>query len=155
MAALSADVQIAQQGPVIKHGVKAIGADTFYAGAAVFADATNGKAQVVPEAGDIFIGICAEQKVVSAADEIVNIYVSGLFLIPFATPAEANVGEMIMLDISATQSDNFADWIPQSDTTAAANDIGLGRCVSIDSGGDGWVYVQPGILYVATAGWGG
>ena len=69
MAALTADVHIPHLGTPTKIAVKAVGADTFFAGALVFADGTNGKAQVVPAATDAFLGICAKQVVAAAARE--------------------------------------------------------------------------------------
>lgn len=152
MAVLTRDVQIPIKGPFIKHGIPCVGADTFYAGAILYGDDTNGKCQAVPASGDKFVGICAEQVVATAADTIIPVYIWGLMLIPYASAAQADVGEVCMMDISAAQTDNPADLVVG---TVGAGDIGIGRVVSIE-GSAGWVLVDVNLgVYVATAGWGG
>ena len=152
MAALTADTMVETKNPT-KHGIEAVGADTFYGGALVFGDATNGKAQVVPAAGDVFLGICAQQKVVEAADEIVEVYCEGMALLPIDSVAQSNVGDTVFLDIGTDQSDNPADLsmsAPGGEAGLAANDILIGKIISIQDG-KAWVRLDPGKLYDATS----
>lgn len=138
MAALTADVQIPALGATaVKLALPAVGADTFYAGALVYADATNGKCQVTMAAGDRFLGICAKQKVVAAADELVDVYVDGIFLLPFNGAAVDDVGEKVWMDTDVA-TDNPADLLPDADITLAANDVLIGKCLGL-SGSSGWV----------------
>ena len=158
MAALTADAHIPHKGNLdeFKIAVKAITADTFYAGAFVYGDAANGKAQVsVPAAGDVFLGICAKQVVAAAADDLVEIYTGGLWALAFLTPAEGDVGDVCVMDISGTPTDNQADAETGADATLAANDILIGKILAIDieETTRGWVLLQPGYIYSATLGW--
>jgi len=158
MAALSADVDHPHKGNLedYKISVKAVGADTFYKGACVYADAATGKAQVsVPEAGDVFLGICAKQVVATAADDLVDIYAGGLWALNMTTPAEGDVGDACFMDISGTRTDNPADAIFPGDQALAANDILIGKLLAIDveETTRGWVLLQPGWIYSATLGW--
>ncbi len=159
MAALTADVHIPHLGTPTKLSVKAIGADTFFAGALVFADSANGKAQVVPATGDAFLGICAKQ-VVAATDDLVEIYIDGTHAIAFAGAAEADVGNVVVIDIGGgTLTDNEADVVSAADATVAAADILIGKCVGLnaDEPARGWVqlHVTSGIATSAAIGWGG
>ena len=93
MGALTADVHISHRGVAKKITVKAIGADTFFAGSLVFADKDNGKAQLLPASGDHFLGICTKQVIATAADDLVEIYSHGEFALSFIGAAEADVGD--------------------------------------------------------------
>jgi hypothetical protein len=133
MAALAADAHHPHKGNLedFKLAVKAVGADTFYAGALVFGDASNGKAQVTCASGDTFLGICARQVVATAADDLVEIYTAGLWLLPVTGAAEGDVGELVCVDISAN-SDNPADLLVFADLTPATNDLAIGEVKAID-----------------------
>jgi hypothetical protein len=157
MAALSADVDLPHKGDLSEHkiSVKSITADTFYKGALVFADATNGKAQVsTPAAGDVFLGICAKQ-VVAETDDLVDIYTGGLWAIPFVGAAEGDVGDVCIVDVGTTPTDNPAETVTGADATLAANDLLIGKIIAIDIEEitSGWVQLRPGWLYSATLGW--
>ena len=131
MADLSQDNQMPCYGDPIKIEVPAVGADTFYKGSLVFADASNGKAQVDGlAAGDFFLGICAEQTVADAADDLVPIYVTGVWGFKISGTTAADVGHSAVVDISA-DSCNPDDVISGIDATEAAGDIRLGGILSV------------------------
>lgn len=141
MAALTASVHLPYMGLATKIEVPAIGADTFYAGALVYADATNGKAQVGSlAAGDFFIGICAKKTVTTAADDLVPIYVNGVVGFPISGTTSADIGKLTVIDASAI-TDNPADVKCSADITDAANDICLGQICSVL---DGYAYTDLG-----------
>lgn len=143
MAALSADTHLQHKGNLdwCKLTVKAVGADTFYAGALVFGDATNGKAQVTCGSGDTFLGICAKQVVATAADDPVEIYTAGLWALPVTGAAEGDVGEFVCVDISAN-SDNPADLVVFADLTPATNDLAIGEFKGVDINNTSLAWVQ-------------
>ena len=155
MAALTADVHHPRRGNVKKITVKAIGADTFFAGALVFADASLGKAQVVPASADHFLGICVQQVVATAADDLVEIYSEGEFALAFAGAAEADVGDAVVIDVSGTKTDNAEDIVSAADATVAAGDILVGRCVSLneDQTSLGWIELHKGGGVANLLGW--
>jgi len=157
MAALAVDIDSPHKGPLTKLTVKAVGADTFYKGAFVFGDAANGKAQVTaPATGDVFLGVCAEQVVATAADDPVDIYVEGTFAFAMATPVEGDVGDVCVVDIAGgTNTDNPADAVTGNDATLAATDILIGKILAIDieETTRAWVKIDPGWIYSTTIGW--
>jgi hypothetical protein len=158
MAALSADLVLNYQGAQpTKIPVPMISALTFYKGALVFADGASGKAQILPASGDVFLGICAEQVVGTAADEIVEIYVDGVWLLPYTTPANGDEGGMCKVDMGGTLSDNIADCNGPA-TAAAAGDIAIGVILAVGTSFEstvGWVKLMPGFVFdpVAGSGW--
>ena len=156
MAALEADVHIPHLGTPTKISVKAIGADTFFAGALVFADGTNGKAQVVPAATDSFLGICAKQVVATAADDLVEIYVDGIHALAFTGVAEADVGQTVVVDMTGTLSDNETDLVSAADATIVAGDILVGKCIGINAEETtrGWVMLHTPSGVANVLGWG-
>lgn len=157
MAALAADVNCSVLGTPIYASFSANGADVFYQGAVVFID-TGGGVQVVPAAGDRCVGICTKQQTITAAAQLVEVMVFGLIWLPVGTNiAAADEGNLCVLDIGSTQSDNPADFVSDLDITAAGDDASLGRILRVTST-QMLVFVTPGTtgqLYVATAGWGG
>jgi len=157
MAAMTADGLMPHKGTPTKLTVKAITGDVFYKNALVYADATTGKAQVsVPAAGDVFIGICAEQVTTTAQNDPVDIYIDGVFAMAIETPAEGDVGDTAVVDISdAGRTDNQTDAMTGTDATLAANDILLGKILAIDAEetGRAWVQIEPGWIYSTTLGW--
>ena len=157
MAALAADTLMPHKGTPTKLSVACTGADVFYKNAIVYADAA-GTAQVTAPAGaggDYFLGICAEQVTTTAAGDLVDIYVDGLFAIAFLTPDEADVGDVCVADISGTPTDNQADLETGADATLVGNDILIGKILAIDAEETtrGWVQIQPGWIYSAALGW--
>jgi hypothetical protein len=155
MAALTGDAAYCSSvGDTTEVGFSANAADTYYKGALVFID-TGGGVQVVPAAGDMCIGISPSQQVIAAASDEVQVLVRGLVWLPVGSGiAAADEGDMLIMDISATQSDNPADCISAGDATGlAANDIAIGRILRATSTkmlihiGDG-----TGEIYNATIG---
>jgi hypothetical protein len=156
MAALTADVHIPHLGTPTKIAVKAVAADTFYAGALVFADGTTGKAQVVPAATDSFLGICAAQVVATAADDLVEIYVDGIWALAFTGVAEVDVGQTVVVDMSGgALSDNEADLVSAADATIVAGDILIGKCIGInqEDTSRGWVQLHTPSGIANVLGW--
>ena len=154
--ALTADVHIPFLGAVPrKLTVKAIGADTFFAGALVFADGTSGKAQVVPAATDHFLGICVKQ-VVAATNDAIEIYIDGVFALKFAGVAEADVGDTVVVDMSGgALSDDHEDLVSAADATIVAGDVLIGQCMGITTGDTaaGWVVLHQGGSVCNVLGW--
>jgi len=156
MAALTADVDIPHLGTPTKLSVKCVGADTFFKGALVFADGTNGKAQAVPAATDSFLGICAENTVTTAADELVPIYLDGVWALAFTGVAEVDVGQTVVVDMTGTLSDNETDLVSAADATIVAGDILVGKCVGINETDTtrGWVMLHTPSGVANVLGWG-
>jgi len=126
MAVLAADANAETVGTPTKISLSANGADVFYRGAVVFID-TGGGAQVVPAAGDRVAGLCCQQQTTTAAGDEVEVYSEGLFWLPVGTNiTAADEGELLILDIGTTQSDNPGDFVSAGDTTLAANDAAVG-----------------------------
>ena len=158
MAALTGSVDLQHKGNLDKWklSVKAVGADTFYAGALVYGDATNGKAQAVPVATDYLLGICAKTKVVTAADQMVEIYTGGLWAIPCTVAiVEGDVGDVLIMNIGTTQSDNPADLVTGTAATTGANDPLFGKILAVDATDVTrcWAMLTPGWIYSTTLGW--
>lgn len=149
MSARTADVDIPHLGKLTKITVNAVaGGDTFYQGSLVFADSSDGLAQLVPASGDTFLGICAEQTVAAAGDPV-PIYIDGVWALKFTGVAAADVGHMVGIDISGTKSDNEEDIVAAADfaaAEAAVGDILVGKCVGINTADTtrGWVYLHHG-----------
>ena len=123
MAALTGGADLQHKGNLEKWklSVKAVGADTFYRGALVYGDATNGKAQAVPAAGDVLLGVGAKTVVAAAADELVEIYTGGLWGFACTVAVvEGDVGDILIMDIGTTQTDNPADLVTGTAATTAA-----------------------------------
>lgn len=149
MAALAQDANVCQVGG---GGVKVVGpahqADTFYAGALLFAlnIGTTGKVSCVPTSGtaERFLGICSKRQVTTAADQLVEYFVSGIFLFPaIGTIAATDIGSYLTADKSGTISDNPADLVSSLDITAATGDCVIGRIVGMD--GSSNLYVDIGV----------
>ena len=155
MAGLTADVHIPHLGTPTKIALKAIGADTFFGGAMVFADGTSGKLQAVPAATDHFIGICAKQAVITAADQLVEVYIDGVHALAFTGVAEADVGNVVVVNMDGTLSDNEADLESAADATIVAGDILIGKCIGInrDETTRGWVQLHVGSSVANVLGW--
>jgi len=166
MAALTTAVHHEHKGNLDKWkiGVKAIGADTFYAGALVYADVTSGKAQVTAATGgnwadtDKFIGICAKTTVVTAADQLVEIYTGGLWsFLCDTTPVEGDVGDVLCMEADTLLTDNPADLATGAAAGLDDGDPLIGKIIAIDARDSNycWVAIDPGWNYEATGvlGW--
>lgn len=141
MAALTAEVHVPHNAGAHKIGLPAE-TGTYYGGSIVFTDATSGLASnpsiAAFAAGDVILGICAKTKVVAVDGELVEVYIDGVFLVPFVGAATADAGDTVMADTSATPTDNPADLVSGADGTPAAGDALLGQCLGI-VGSAGWV----------------
>jgi len=151
MAALATDVNFRTYGACNKFTFSGNVADIHYAGALLFTD-TGGGVQAVPAAGDYFAGIVSKQQTVVTAGDPVEAYVDGIFLLPTGTNiAAADEGDLAVIDISGTLSDNPADLVSNLDVTGAANDIVIGRILRVTTEGM-WVKLEPK-LCVTNVGW--
>jgi hypothetical protein len=155
MAALSADVHIPHLGTPTKMTVRALGADTFYAGSLVFADSTGGLAQLVPAVNDTFLGICAKQVTTTAALDPVEIYVDGIHALAFIGAADVDAGKVVFQDIDGTQSDNETDLVAELDGPPVAGDILIGKCLGLNTEetSRGWVLLHTASGSANVLGW--
>lgn len=145
MAALAADVNCSAVGKTCNLQLSANGADTFYRGAIVFSDATNGGVQAVPAAGDRAVGVIPYQQTTTASGDEVEVIVEGFVWLPVGTNiTAADEGNVLTLDIGTTQSDNPADFESAEDLTLAANDVAAGRIIRVTST-QMLVYIGPGV----------
>jgi len=144
MAVLAADVHIPHLGNPTKVPVRVAGADTFYAGACVFAVVATGYAVCLPAASTPFLGICTRHFTTTAAGDYIEIWVNGVFKFPVLTAAIAigSMGDMVICDATAagTLTDNVKDYVVDKVATLAATDILIGQIVGLNA--DGTTYVQ-------------
>lgn len=151
MAALAADAIFRWQGNPTKFVFSGNVADIHYAGALLFID-TGGGVQAVPAAGDMFAGIVTKQQTVVNAGDPVEAFIDGLFLLPTGTNiTAADEGDLAVIDLSGTLSDNPADLVSNLDVTGAATDIAIGRIYRVTTEGM-WVKLEPR-LCVTNVGW--
>lgn len=159
MAVLAADLNGSTKGSSTIFGFPCSGADIFYRGALLWIDltsggATVGQAQVASiAAGDKIVGIVTKQQTTTVAGQFVDAWVSGIISMPLGTGLTlADIGDLLVHDISATQTDNPLDCLPHGDVTLAANDIAVGRIMFADAVN---MYIQLdswcGRIYDATA----
>lgn len=156
MGVLTTDVDIPHLGDVVKITVNALsGGDTFYKGALVFADSSLGLAQVLPAAGDSFLGICAENTVAAAGDPV-PIYITGTWALKFTGAAAVDVGQTVVVDMSGgALSDNEEDLVSAADATIVAGDILVGKCIGINTADTsrGWVMLHTPSGIANALGW--
>lgn len=130
MAALAADINVSSLGTPLKAEFSCNAADTHYQGSIVYVD-TAGGAQVTAAAGDRVVGISTTKQVTTAAGQLIEVYINGLFWVPLGTNiAAADEGERLVSD-GPTNSDNFADMVAAGDITLAANDACVGRIIRV------------------------
>lgn len=159
MAALTGDANVNFEGTPKKTTMYAAAAYTFRKGSLVWVDRTSGGATVgyvqntSIAAGDRILGICAEAVTTTAIGDPVSVYVDGVFSLPKAAgTTAADVGDYLIHDISATQTDNPADCVAGVDATVAANDVMVGRILRIENG-QVVIDLKPGAIYDALIGW--
>lgn len=150
--ALTADVHIPHKGTPTKVAIPAIGADTFFAGALVYADDANGKVQAVPAAGDVFLGIVAKQVVATAANDLVEVYVDGIHALAYGSAAEGDQSASICLNIGTTQSDDEGDMSALDLAGLATDDILIGKMIAMNAEetSRAWVRLIPGFKWEDT-----
>jgi hypothetical protein len=131
MADLAADNQMPHMGTPTKLRMPCAAATTFYKGALVWAAAASGKAVTDAfSAGDLFLGICAKKVVTTAADQMVEVFVDGIWGFKISGTTSADMGHKAIIDASA-DSNNPDDVISTIDATEAAGDILLGGILTV------------------------
>ena len=149
MAVLAVDANVSLVGGGTKVSGPAHQADIFYAGAILFAlnVGTTGKISCVPTSGvnERFIGICSKKQTTTAADQLVEYYVGGIFLFPtIAAIASTDIGSWLVCDKSGTASDNPADLVFAGDITPVTGDAVIGRIVGMDGSSNIYVDTDQG-----------
>ena len=127
-------------------GVKVMGpcaaaGDIFYPGAILFsakieASSPTGKINALPTSGILerFAGICSKLQTTTAADQLVEYYVGGVWLFPaIAAVSSADIGSWLICDKDGTLSDNPADLVSSNDVTKTTGDAVIGRIVGMDA----------------------
>lgn len=144
MAAMTVDQMLPSFGPLTKIDIEVVGADTFFAGAVVFADDTTGLAQVGSlNVADHIIGFSPYNQQPTVANELITLIRRGIIGIPISGTTVADIGRYCVLDSSAI-TDNPADLQASGDLTDAADDIALGTIVTVLNG---FAYVDLGIFF--------
>ena len=155
MAALTKDSIFRYLGNPVKMSFSSNQAATapFYAGSLVYID-TAGGVQSVPAVADIFIGISPKQQAVAIGAEV-EVLVDGIFLLPLGgSITAANEGDVLIHDVSATQSDNPTDTAAYAATTVAvggSSDQIIGDILRVTTEGM-WVKLTPGKTIKTDAG---
>lgn len=106
----------------------------FYRGAAVGLDSSDQNAQPL-EDGDVFLGICLENKTIgdTGSVEVVKVQVGGLVELPLTSVAKADVGK----SVHATDDGTF--------TLTSSGNAQIGRIVHVPATGTCWVIMKrPG-----------
>lgn len=136
MADLAANVLgMSHQGNVTIIAFPAEAAGTFYKGQCVCLETTGGKLSLGGfSAHDIFVGFCAEYKVVAAADEEVAVAINGVWTFTNGNVAIAEAGDPIYFDASA-DSNNPADLDSATGITEADGDSPVGMLLRVFSSG--------------------
>jgi predicted RecA/RadA family phage recombinase len=114
---------------------------TFYRGAAVGLDATDQNVQPL-EDGDVFLGICLENKTIGATGgvETVKVQVGGVVKLPVTSVAKANIGA----GVYATDDGTFI-------LTSTGN-ASIGRVIHVPATGTAWVMLKmPGEALLTTS----
>ncbi len=151
MAALAADSPFRFLGSPTKFVFSGNTADIHYAGALLYID-TGGGVQAVPAAGDMFVGIVTKQQTVVNAGDPVEAFIDGVFLLPTgASITAADEGDLLIMDLSDTTTDNPADLESNLDATGVANDPAVARILRVTTEGM-WVKLEPR-LCVTNVGW--
>lgn len=140
MANVSTSKPIKYYGAPVKVDVPVEAAATYYEGQLVFRDLTHGYAVQTPASEDTFIGICAEGKTVTAAGDLIPVYVSGIFGFKVSGTTVADIGRTACIDASGI-TNNPDDVVCTTDITEAADDQAIGRIVTVI---DSHAYVQLG-----------
>lgn len=153
MSVLAADINVSTLGTPVKATFSNNTAtEIYYRGALVYID-TGGGVQVVPAAGDRFLGISPMKQSVTTGEEV-EVYVKGLFWMPLcANSSAADEGDLVVLDMGSTQSDNIADCVCATDITAATTDVIIGQILRVKTAAM-LIAITPGLagrIYASTA----
>lgn len=132
MAALSADIMLPTYGDAMPIDVPCNAAGTFFNGQCVFVDATSGKAVVTPGSADRFIGFSAKNQTTTAADQLIQVYVDGIFGVLVSGSNAADIGKTCCVDNSAI-TNNPSDLVVTTDITEAVSDRAIGTVLSFHS----------------------
>ena len=144
MGALAADANLSTVGDVITLPFSANAADTFYRGSIVYTDAAGGVQVTYASTVDRALGISPKTQTAAGAGSIVEVIVFGAIWLPIGSGiAAADEGDRLMVDISATSSDNPADCVSMTDMTEATGDMILGQILRVTTA-QMLVFLSPG-----------
>ncbi len=153
MAVLAANIDVSWVGNPNKLTFAATAADTYYCGSLVFIIKGTGKVQPLAAANYNFAGICVEKQTIAAADDPVEVFVDGIFLLPIGSAiSAADEGDLLIMDASGTLSDNPADLVSNLDATGVATDVVVGRVLRVPDAAHMWVQLDHRIC-VTNVGW--
>lgn len=136
MAAVTKDTEM----PLLGGGVKIVGpansAQTFYAGSLVYALAAGYLVTTGQAAGDRIVGIVTKKQVTAAQGDLIEYVSGGTYLWPtIASVTVADIGDALLMDVSANITNNPTDAVAKGDITIGDNDIYIGRIVGMDGAG--------------------
>lgn len=143
MANVTGVKPIRYYGTPTKVDVPVEAAATYYAGQLVFRDLTHGYAVQTPASQDTFIGVCAETVTVSAAGDLIPVYVAGVFGFKISGAAVTHIARPVVADASGV-TNNPDDLVTLVGLTDAADDQIIGQCVTVI---DSYAYVSLGTTY--------
>lgn len=152
MAALGADSPCKYHGDPEKFSFACVGALTFYGGALAFIKKGTGGVQPTPAASYNFAGIVCQKTVTTAAAQEVPIFTDGYFLVPTgAAITAADEGDLAIMNLDGTLSDNPADLVSNLDATGVVTDVAVGRIMRVTTEGM-WLKLVHNIC-VTNVGW--
>lgn len=151
MAALAADVNGSTVGPVTTLPFSANAADTYFRGSIVFTDAAGGVQVTYAATLDRVVGVSPSKQVIANIGDEVDVIVHGAIWLPVGSGiAAADEGDLLMVDISATSSDNPADAVSVTDATEALGDMIVGQIMRVTAT-QMLIFLTPGITGRAIA----
>lgn len=151
MAALANDVNCSTVGHIITAPFSANAPDTYYRGSIVFTDAAGGVQVTYAATADRVLGLSPKKQVIAAAADIVEVIIHGCVWVPVGSSiAAADEGDLIMVDASATSSDNPADTVSFTDMTEAQHDMVLGQILRVTAS-QMLIFLTPGLTGRAVA----
>ena len=130
MAALTADVEVIYdpKSNAIRRQYKVVGADTYFRGALIHITNGTGKADATAANAMEFLGVSDENLIAAAADELLHVWVRGVFFFSGMTPADADLGDVFA---ATATSDNPADLVVNAVGTPGA----MGMVIAVEAGG--------------------
>jgi hypothetical protein len=154
--ALTADLNVSTEGVPKIASVQVDQADTWYRGALIWVDLTNGLATCANMlSGDRILGICTKKQTTTAANQKIDIMVGGLIWLPKAAGTGiADIGDWLNWNAGTALTDDPTALQSATDATLAAPDAKVGQILDVDlTLLMVLVNLKPGTVYSATLGW--